>query len=256
MKNKYIALIILVVVVAIGAFAYSTNKISLNFNGSVEEKTNENTPTDTTDTKGTTVKTTKTNTVKVPATQTKTLPEIEFINPVLSFNLANYDKVKFTIERVAFGRGDASTSTGCQGIPNTNFSTYLYPGSGICLGDAKVDGANRGIVAFHILIENNGQYGFGGDSNALKLHYLRSGSGGEITHRFAYPLNGLASYYLNPFSSKVVILSYLVPEDQRVFDLLVNYKAPSLENQTLNVYSNSTNGLLADFNSKSLKLVK
>lgn len=183
------------------------------------------------------------------------LPEIDFIDKRLVFPLKDFPNVKITIEKVVFGRGETVTSTGCSGIPNADFNAYLYPGN-ICISDTKVDGSPRGIVAFHILVENNGQMGFGGVSNTLRLHYLRADSSGTPTHIFANPLMDLGSYYINSYSSKEIVLSYLVPENQLVYDLVAGYKEPSLEKRSLNVYDFSVNGLLVDFGSKSLKIVK
>lgn len=184
------------------------------------------------------------------------LPDIDFINQRVSLNLKDFPDVKMTIEKVAFGRGETVVSTGCSGIPNANFSTYLYPGSGICIGKSEVDGSPMGVVAFHVLLENNGQFGFGGNANAIKLHYLRSDASGKPVSKFAIPLIDMGSYYINQSASKVVVLSYLVPEDQLIYDLVVGYKEPSLEKKGLNVYDFSTNGFLTDFGSKTLKIIK
>ncbi|MEK7117762.1 MAG: hypothetical protein AAB861_03235, partial [Patescibacteria group bacterium] len=124
---------------------------------------------------------TETDTSKSPSTLIKTntapsgFPEIEFIDKTLSFPLPNYDRINVRAQKVVFGRGEATASTGCQGIPNTNFAAYLYPGDGICISNDLVDGAPRGIVALHLLIENNGNYNFGGNSKVMQLHYLRAG---------------------------------------------------------------------------------
>jgi len=184
------------------------------------------------------------------------LPNIDFIDERIIFPLKDFPDVKVTIEKVAFGRGETVVSTGCSGIPNTNFSTYLYPGSGICISADKVDGSPRGIVAFHLLVENNGNIGFGGNSDILKLHYLRSDSTGKPSYRFAYPVMGLASYYISGYSSKEMILSYLVPEDQLIFNLVSGYKEPIQAVGTSSVYDFSTNGLLVDFGLKNINVVK
>jgi hypothetical protein len=183
-------------------------------------------------------------------------PELDFIDQRLSFSLKDFKDVKITIEKVVFGRGDSVTSTGCTGIPNANFSTYLYPGSGVCISADNVDGSPRGIVALHLLIDNNGQVGFGGNSNLLRLHYLRSDSSGSPSMRFAHALSGLASYYIEGYSSREVILSYLVPEDQQVFDLVSGYKTPLPENKSLNVYEFSDSGFFVDFQNNLIKRIK
>jgi hypothetical protein len=262
MKSKYVYYAIVAVVI-IGSLLYalkSDKESTQTGDGSAEdEKAQEIQKTSTTPAKtGTKTSTSGSKTTSTGTSESLTAkyPEMDFIDKRLFFNLAGFDNVKLTIEKIAFGRGDASMSTGCSGIPNANFSTYLYPGSGICISADKVDGAGRGIVAFHILVENNGNIGFGGNSNLIKLHYLRSGSGGEVAHRFAYPINGLASYYINGYSSRSIILSYLVPEDQLVYDLLVGYKEPSIEERSLDVYKFSSNGLLLNFGTKDIELVK
>lgn len=198
-----------------------------------------------------TVKSTQTDMSKTPTSQ----PEIELINLWLAFKLKKYSNVDTTLEKVVFGRGDAAISTGCSGIPNANFSTYLYPGSGICLGEAVVDGTKRGIVAIHMLIENNGNYGFGGNSDVMRLHYLRATSSGKAAHRFAYPISGLGSYYIQPYSSKEVILSFVVPEDQINFDLLFDYKGELSPDLSQNVYTNSSGGIFIDFEKKTVSLI-
>lgn len=184
------------------------------------------------------------------------LPNIDFMDQRLSFSVKDFPKVKITIEKVAFGRGETVISSGCTGIPNADFSAYLYPGNEICISDAKVDGAPRGIVAFHLLVENNGDIGFGGNSDTFKLHYLRSGASGGPVYKFAHPLIDLASYYVKWYSSEEIILSYLVPEDQLVFNLVSGYKEPISGNGISNVYDFSTNGILVDFGSRTLKIVK
>lgn len=201
-------------------------------------------------------KTSSKSTTQTAVVKTSTYPEIDFINKRVVFPLKDFPDVKVTVEQVVFGRGDAAMSTGCSGIPNADFSTYLYPGSGICLGTEKIDGSSRGIVAFHVLVENNGNIGFGGNSDLLMLHYLRSDSSGTPTHRFAYPIMGLGSYYINRYSSKEIIISYLVPENQLVYDFVYGYKEPLVENRTLNVYDFSINGLQIDFGTKNIKIVK
>jgi hypothetical protein len=199
---------------------------------------------------------TTTKTASVTGVKVSNLPEIDFIDKRLAFELKDYPGVKMTIEKVVFGRGEKVTSTGCSGIPNANFSTYLYPGSGICISESEVDGSERGVIAFHVLVENNSNFGFGGNSNVLRLHYLRSDSSGKPVDRFAHPLNDLSAYYINGYSSRDIILSYLVPEDQMVYQLVSGYKDPLYENKTLNVFDFSTNGFLIDWTTKSIKLVK
>lgn len=262
MKSKYLYYIVVGVVI-IGSVLYalkSDNKATDTGEEVSDQKTEEvqkpgalQTKTGT-ETSTTESKTTTSNT-STGSTASK-YPEMDFIDKRLSLNLAGFDNVKFTIEKVAFGRGDAAVSTGCSGVPNANFSVYLFPGSGICISADKVDGANRGIVAFHVLVENNGNIGFGGNSDLIKLHYLRSGTGGEVVHRFAYPILGLASYYINSYSSRNIVLSYLVPEDQNVYDLIIGYKEPAIEERSLDVYRFSSNGLLINFTTDDLKVVK
>lgn len=184
------------------------------------------------------------------------LPELEIIDKRLAIGLKNYSNVDMTIDRVAIGRGEASVSTGCQGIPNTNFSTYLYPGSGVCIGAEEVDGVPRAILAVHALIENNGNYGFGGNGGAIVLHYLRASTLGKPVHRFAHPIWDLANYYIGPYSSKEVLLSYLIPEDQTAFDLLVDYGGLLEPNVGVDVYQSSAQGFFVDFKTKNLTLIK
>lgn len=183
-------------------------------------------------------------------------PEIEFIDKVLSFPVPNYDRVNVRVQKVAFGRGDAAQSTGCKGVPNTNFASYLYPGDSICIGSDSVDGASRGILALHMLIENNGSYNFGGNAKTIELHYLRANADGVSAHRFAYPLNSLAAYNITPYNSREVILSYLVPEDQTNFDLLFDYKGTPSPDLSQNVYGSASGGLFINFSSKSISLIK
>ena len=204
----------------------------------------------------------ETDTSKSPSTLIKTntapsgYPEIEFIDKTLSFPLPNYDRINVRAQKVVFGRGEATASTGCQGIPNTNFAAYLYPGDGICISNDLVDGAPRGIIALHLLIENNGNYNFGGNSKVMQLHYLRASSSGAPVHRFAYPLNSLASYNIVPYSSKEIILSYLVPEDQPNFNLLFDYTGVLSPDLSQNVYANASGGLFIDFKNKTVSLIK
>lgn len=193
---------------------------------------------------------------KTTATKTSNLPDIEFIDKRISFLLKDFPDVKVTVEKVVFGRGETVTSTGCTGIPNANFSTYLYPGSGICISETEVNGKPRGIVAFHMFIENNGQIGFGGNPDTFKLHYLGYDSSGKTVHKFANQITDFSKNYINQFTSKEIILSFLVPEDQLVYDFVYEYKEPSLENKSLNVYDFSVNGLFVDFGTKTLKIVK
>lgn len=182
-------------------------------------------------------------------------PEVEFLDKRTVFNLKDFPGAKFTIEKVVFGRGNLVISPECQGVPNTNFTTYLYPGSRACIKESVVDGSPVGILAFHLLVENNGNVAIGG-TDILKLHYLRSDPAGSPQFRFATPLIDLRSYYINGYSSKNIILSYLVPEDQLVYNLVAGYKEPSIENRTLNIYDFSKNGILIDFKSKNLTVVK
>jgi len=199
---------------------------------------------------------------KAPSTLIKTnmapsgFPEIEFIDKILSFALPNYERINVRVQKIAFGRGEAAASTGCKGIPNTNFSTYLYPGSGICISNDLINGVPRGILALHLIIENNGSYNFGGNAKVMQLHYLRASPGESATHRFAYPLNSLANYNIVPYTSKEVILSFLVPEDQKNFDLLFDYDGVPSLSLAQNVYADSKGGLFIDFSSKSLSHIK
>jgi hypothetical protein len=258
MNNKKVYIAIGIVAVVLVLFLASRPKNPITPPSSSEETGNtQNTPGTSSKTSQTTKTTQSKTTVKTASVTTnENFPDMDFIDKRLVFSLKDFPNVKVTVERVAFGRGDAAISTGCTGVPNADFSAYLYPGSGICLGSDKVDGSPRGIVAFHMLIQNNSSVGFGGNSDVLRLQYLRSDSTGKPVYRFAYPLSGLTSYYIEGYSSKEVILSYLVPEDQLVFNLVSGYKEPTLENKTLNVYDFSTNGILIDFSSKTLKIVK
>lgn len=259
-KNVYIIVGVLVFVLLI-IFATkskeTTPAITNQTNKTEETKSATNTTSSNPQTTTQTNKTQPTGATKTtPALKTANFPEIDFIDRRITFELEDFPNVKLNINRVVFGRGETVTSTGCSGIPNANFSTYLYPGSGICISSEKVDGSPRGIVAFHLLIENNGNIGFGGNSDTLKLHYLRLDSAGKPVYRFATPLMGLGSYYINGYSSREIILSYLVPEDQLIFNLVSGYKEPAPEKKTLNVYDFSTDGLLIDFTSKILKIIK
>lgn len=259
MTNKNIYTIVgLVIIVLAGIIIARSNKTELVLdNAESETKTEEQSTVTKTAVKSSgATKVTKESIVSAPSViNTTNLPEIDFINKRTALDLKNFPKVKLTIEKVAFGRGDAVISTGCSGIPNANFNSYLYPGS-ICLNKTDVDGSPRGIVAFHVLIENNGEIGFGGNSNVVKLHYLRSDASGKPVSKFATPLIDMDKYYINQYASKVVILSYLVPEDQMVYDLVIGYKEPALENRGLNVYDSSIHGFLVDFGTKNLKIVK
>lgn len=262
MKNKNAYIIIGVIVVILIVFFALKSNVSAPSPEEKQEKANatssavSSTGSKQTGNTGTAAKQTA---AKISATKSAAVPnfpEIDFIDKRITFPLKDFPGVIIIIEKVAFGRGDAAISTGCGGIPNTNFSTYLYPGSSICLGNADVDGSPRGIVAFHILVENKSNIAFGGNSDTLKLHYLRSDSAGKPVYRFAYPIKGLGDYYINGYSSKEIIISFLVPEDQLLFNLVAGYKEPFVENKTLNVYDFSTNGLLVDFGSKILKIMK
>jgi hypothetical protein len=184
------------------------------------------------------------------------LPNLDFIDKRISLKLKDYPDVRITIEKIAFGRRGSIISPKCNGVPNADFGIYLYPDENTCINDFKVDGAPGGIVAFHILIDNKGQLGFGGSSNIFKLHYLRTDSSGQLVHKFASPIIDLSSYYLNPYTSKEVVFSYMVPEDQLLYDFVSGYKAPDFGNKSLNVYEFSSNGFLVDFASKNIKMVK
>lgn len=267
MKNKKVYLIAgLVVVVLIILFATSSKDSPDPIAPEGNTKTQESALPDK-EAPAATVKTAEVAKA-APTTQTQTkapvsekpkvagLAEIEFIDKRIVFPLKNYPQVKVTIEKVVFGRGETVQSTGCSGVPNANFSTYLYPGSGVCISNKTVDGVPLGIVALHILIENNGSVGFGGNSDTLRLHYLRSDSAGAPAYRFAYPLSGLAGYYIEGYSSREVILSYLVPQDQSVFNFVADYKEPIEGGGISNVFNYSANGLQIDFGSDSLKVVK
>jgi|SRR3989344_1560763 len=252
MKNKFWIGGILVVVVLLAIFALK--------NGG--EKAPDTTLDATEQTSSKTATPKSTNTSKTPSSLVQTnstptgLPEIEFIDKILSFSLKNYDKVNVRIQKVAFGRGDATESTGCQGIPNTNFSAYLYPGSSVCLGNDLVDGSKRGILAIHLLIENNGNYNFGGNAGTMRLHYLRSNAEGVPVHRFAYPLTSLASYNIGSYSSREIILSYLVPEDQQFFNFLIDHSGELPSDISKNVYQNATQGVSINFKTKIISIVK
>lgn len=255
MKNKNIYIIVGIVVIILIAILALKPGSSIAPSKEVGE-TGSNLNTGNTGSK--TTKATETSPKSTTNTSSASnFPSIDFIDKRIYFEPSDFKNVKITIEKVAFGRGETVTSTGCSGIPNADFSTYLYPGSGICINESKVDGSPKGIVAFHVLIENNGQVGFGGSSNIFRLHYLRPDpASGKPVHKFANPLTDLSDHYINQFSSKEVILSYLVPEDQLVYDFVYGYKEPLLENKTLNVYDFSVNGFLVDFSSKNIKLVK
>jgi len=256
MKNRKVYIIIgVVVIIAVVIFVMKSGGIKTALENMENQNKTSNKAPDATQT----TKNTQKGTSKVSATNSSAalnFPEIDFIDKRIAFPLKDFPGLKITVEKVVFGRKSATISPGCSGIPNANFVTYLYPGSNICVSDSKVDGSPRGIVAFHLLVENNGQIGFGGNSNALKLHYLRSDPSGRPVHKFATPLIGLESYYVNQSSSKKIILSYLVPEDQLVYEFIAGYKEPPLENKSLNIYDFSVNGLLVDFGSKDLKVIK
>lgn len=260
MRKNIFIIVGIVIVILIAFFSLRPNKsiAPSETEGDASSTSGTSTSGSGTKTSPKTSQTSKTSSKSTTQTAVKTsnLPEIDFINKRLVFPLKDFPDVKITVEQVVFGRGDAAMSTGCSGIPNADFSTYLYPGSGICLSTEKVDGSPRGIVALHILVENNGNIGFGGNSNLLMLHYLRSDSSGTPVHKFAYPIMGLGSYYVNGYSSKEMILSYLVPENQLVYDFVYGYKEPLVENKTLNVYDFSINGLQIDFGTKNIKIVK
>ena len=264
MKNKniyWIAGVVVVILIAFFAFRPKTSAPSpagTNEENGATSTTENSAVSGSKQTQSATKSSSKQNSAKTSPTISVTaasLPALDFIDKRIVFPLKDFPNVKITIEKVVFGRGDTVKDTGCTGILNADFSAYLYPGS-ICISDAKIDGSPRGIVAIHALIENNGGIAFGGSSDLLKLNYSRPDSAGNLVFKFAYPLKGLASYYINGFSSKEMVLSYLVPEDQLVFNLVSGYKDPAPGNKDLNVYNFSTSGLLVDFGSKSLKIIK
>ena len=262
-KNIYIIAGVVVIILAIVFFAKPKETIGPTGEGTedqnkVEDRSNtSNTGTVTkTNPSGQTIKASQNTTTKILTSNfTANLPSLDFIDKVTSLSIKDFPGAKITIQKIAFGRKDAVISAKCGGIPNANFSIYLYPGE-ICISDSEVDGSPRGIVSFHVLLENNGQIGIGGNPNTFRLHYLRSDSSGKPVHRFAYPLIDIESYYVNSYSSKEMMFSYLVPEDQLIYDFVVGYKESPTENKTLNVYDSSTNGLLVDFGSKTIKVVK
>jgi hypothetical protein len=256
MKNTKLIIVVVVVLALVAlALARSVKPGEVGVDGGSSTSTGsistQNTkPT----TKSSNAGTIKSTLIKTAATESG-LPEIEFLDKTLSFPMPGYDGVNIRVQKIAFGRGDAVNSTGCQGIPNTNFSTYLYPGNGICIPAKTVDGVPRGILAIHLLIENNGRYNFGGNTSTLKLHYLRIGSTIKPVHKFADALSSLENYNITPYSSKEVVLSYLVPEDQKQFDLLFDYKGVILPDPAHNVYTDSNGGLFIDFSKKTFELI-
>lgn len=261
-KNTYIAVAV-VVIILLAILALKSNKASAPENTAAQNQpSNNSTGNNTANTSGKI-----SNVVKIgqrpgttkPATGIGTvsnLPDLDLIDKMLTLNLKDYPDVRITIEKVAFGRGAAIISPKCSGVPNVNFSTYLYPGDSICINPFMVDGSPGGIVAFHLLIENKGQLGFGGNSSTFKLHYIRANSSGALVNKFASALIDLGSYYLNPYTSKEVVFSYMVPQDQLVYDFVAGYNPPTIETKDLNAYDFSSNGILVDFSSNSLKIVK
>lgn len=258
MQNKNIYIIAGIVILALIVFLAGRSKVSAP-SPSPEKAGEQQAKTQNTAKPGTkptqAAKATKqAETKTAAATSPKKLPEMDFMDKRISFPLKNYPDVKVNVEQVVFGRGNAVLSESCSGIPNANFA-FLFPKGNMCINNTEVDGSQSGIVAVHLIIENNSQYGFGGNADVLRLSYLRQGAG-QLAYKFARPLIDLGSYYLNPYSSKRVMLSYLVPEDQLVFNLVSGYKEPLVENRTLNVFDFSTDGLLVDFQNKILKIVK
>ena len=260
-KNTYLAIGAIIVVVLVIVFLIKPNTpTKAPTEADNQEGVASSTPTQSSGKKAPVAKTTSAN---LPATKASvaiapvvSYPEIDFINQELVTKVSDFSDVKITIEQIVFGRGNAAISTGCTGIPNINFSTYLYPGNSICLSSEAIDGAPRGILAFRLLVENNGNIGFGGNPDTFLLHYTRADTTGTVKDKFAHPLADFSNYYIAGYASKQVVLSYLVPEDQLTYDLISGYQGPSLENKNLSIYDLSESGIFIDFGSKNIKIVK
>jgi len=250
-KNILIGLVVIIVILAL--VMYSKNSpISTGINANSTSSPTTSTS-KTSNTSGT-VKIPKTI-ADIRATTNLNLPALDIFEPMLTLDLKGYSGVKITVEKVVFGRGDNVTSTGCTGLPNINFTTYLYPNGSLCISKGTVDGVPRGIVALHVLIENKGPYGFGG-VDPFQLHYLRADVNGKMQDRFATALNGMTNNFLQPYTSKEVVLSYLVPQDQLNYDFLINYKTPLDPTPGKTVYDYSEQGLFLNFSTKALTIVK
>ena len=260
-KNIYIWVAVIILILAAYYLYFKNPKLNnpISNGETASTTTSQSTPS--------TKTSTKTGTKSVPKTigalleQSKNAssinyPNLDFIDTRTSFNLNNYNGVKVTIERIVFGRGEVVNSNGCSSILSPDFTAYFYPNGSICINQSDVDGAPHAIVSLHLLIDNSSQYGFGG-IDLFKLHYLRADPSGAAKDKFAYPLLGLSNYNLKPYTSKEVVLSYIVPQDQLSYDFLTNYTGPMFglpPGET--VYKYSDQGLFINFSDKSISIVK
>ena len=259
MQNKKIYLWVVVVIIIVAGYYLYSKKTPTEQEPTVDEAGNTS---ETTQTSGSTSKTGSKTTTKTigaliaetkNATNTK-LPDLDFINTRTVVNLKSYNNVKITIEKVSFGRGEIVNSNGCSKPLDANFTTYFYPQGTVCIGDANVDGAPHGLVSLLILVENGGYLGFGG-TDLFKLHYLRADQAGIAKDKFAFPLLSMSNYYLQPYTAKEIVLTYVVPEDQLSYDFLVNYTVP-ITGVNKDVYQYSDQGLFIDFKAKTIAVVK
>jgi hypothetical protein len=249
-RNLLIVICLVIVIVLVFLLKKNPDTVSNNQNATTTSQVVKKTISTNTQTNTNSPSLTKTSAPSIG------FPEIEFIDKKINLPLKNYSSVVISIDQIVFGRGNSVISPGCSGGPSSNYSTYFYPVAGTCITSDPVDGSPRALLAINAIIQNNGPANFGGIADVVKLHYLRATSDGKPVHKFAYPISSLATYTISPYSSKQVILSFLVPEDEQVFDLLINYSGELSPDVSKDVYQSSIQGLFINFKTKSVTIVK
>lgn len=175
---------------------------------------------------------------------------LDFIYPKnINFTIKDFPEANFKIISVVKATGLIQNETGCNSPASDTFLKNLYFGSsGLCISLPTIDNQPLSLVAVDIDVSNNGATIVNG--NLIQLIYTTKVNGKDVT-RLAQTYLPFSSYSINPLSSKVVRVGFMVPANQNEFSLTYGYvgvKPSSGEN----FFGAGQGGYIVNFLTKTL----